>query len=215
MDKEIIYSYLNLPDFEILFGTKTSFVNYDAKNVYENLVPFKNFKDPDTGKELGLVWYSRYRAPTQYYNYILNIIPELKYAKITDLSFQEAVNEENHPNGCMFLPHTDGKRGKFCIHWNYHIGGSDKIKTIWWHESGYPLYREPFSHPNEKWSKGNDISHMSRVAEVIWKENTWGIFRTDILHGVHSIITSRDAFTIGFNEENVFFDIIDKYGIDV
>lgn len=212
MNKDIIHSYLDLPDFKPVYGGKTTDKHYDARNVYAKFCKFTTFPDPDSGKELGLVWYARYVAPEDYKEYIYNLIPELQRVELTDVAFQEAYNEVNHPNGCMFLPHTDGKRGKFCIHWNYDVGGED-VKTIWWHEPGYPLHREPFSHPNEKWTKGNDISHMSRVAEIVWSEKRWGIFRTDILHGVHPVMTSRNAFTVGFDDEDLFFEIIEKYGV--
>lgn len=213
MNDSIMYSYLNLPPLELNWPKITDETFFDAKSLYEGKVPFRTFLDPDTNEEIGLCWYQRKKATSQYYDFAYELIPELKKVELEDVGFQKIINYEEHPNGVIFLPHTDGKRGTHCIHWNLDVGGP-RAKTIWWKEPLQDLVRPPFTHPNNKWLDGNDISHFEKLDEVIWSPKRWGIFRTDILHSVQPVLTCREAFTIGFSNQDLYLEIIEKYGVD-
>ena len=212
MKDNIIYSYLNLPPLELNWPTITDEIHFSASNARSGY-PLKTFTYPGTDEEVGLCWYQRNRATPQYYDFVLELIPELKKVESKDIGFQKIINHEGHPNGVTLLPHTDGTRGTHCIHWNLDLGGP-RVKTIWWKEPFQDLIRPPFTFPNNKWLDGNDISHFEKIDEVIWSSNRWGIFRTDILHSVYPVLTCREAFTVSFSDQNLYLEIIEKYGID-
>lgn len=198
----LIHSYIDLPDFHHIEGTESrTSILYDNSHINTRL---QKTLPSQQGIEMGIISYVRTIADQKYTDYVLSLIPELK-DKIAEIGFQVAANYTNHPNGGQFLPHVDGKRGKFCIHWNFSTGGDDTT-TYWWQEGNQPLIREP----------GTRIANYHQFTEVdkiIWQVERWGIFRTDILHGINPIKTERSAFTIGFNEEELFHYIVEKYGV--
>lgn len=211
MNKDIIHCYLDLPPLELNWPKTTNQTLFDAKNLYDDKVPFTSFLDPDTQEEIGLCWYTRAKASYEYYELAYKLIPELMKVELEDVGFQKVINYKNHPKGVILLPHTDGKRGTHCIHWTIDPGGPE-AKTIWWQEPNQSLTRPSFTHPNNYWADGSDISNFTRLDEIVWEKDQWGIFRTDILHSVHPVIGSREAFCIGFSSQNLYLEIIEKYG---
>jgi hypothetical protein len=199
-----IYSYLNLPDFKEIPNTESfKIVSYDntqelkARNVPNSILnPFN--------VEMGVCGYIRTTADTAYNEYVFSLIPELR-DNITEIGFQKIMNQTKHPNGSQVVPHTDGKRGKFCVHWTLTTGG-ENVTTYWWQEKNQPVVREPWV---LRW-----YPHLVEIDKFVWKQDRWGAFRADIIHNVIPVFSDRIAFTIGFNSEELFYHIIEKYGIE-
>ena len=199
----LIHSYLDLPAFRHLEGTENhNLITQENSQINASLpkrLPTQH------GIEMGIISYVRTIADPKYTDYVLSLIPELKDS-IAEIGFQIGANYTKHPDGSQFLPHTDGKRGKFCIHWNFSTGGDDTT-TYWWQEDNQPLIREP-------WTKRINYHQFTEVDKIVWQAERWGIFRTDILHGINPIRTERGAFNIGFNNEDLFHYIVEKYGVE-
>ena len=198
----LIHTYLNLPDFQPLHGIE-NFANVSWTNDEIKARIPKVIKN-QLGIEMGAVRYARMLAHQDYTAYCVSLIPELEN-NIAEIGFQFQTNDTNHLNGSQLFPHTDGPRGKFCIHWNFTTGSDSDVTTYWWQEKNYPLIRDPFT--------TRFYTDLTEVDRVVWQNNKWGLFRTDILHGVSPIKTSREAFTIGFNDEDLFHHIVEKYGV--
>jgi hypothetical protein len=87
--------------------------------------------------------------------------------------------------------------------------GGENVTTAWWQEKNFPLVRTPRNLSDRVISKDD----LTKVTEVILTKNTWTIFRTDIIHDVKIIQTSRIAFTVGFSDDAIFETIVNKYGM--
>lgn len=219
-----LYSYLNLPDFKPLENERNSDLpsKYGAFgrggiNDSEGLLTDSS---PSTvrifSKEYNHIHYYNTPADKKYIKYMINLIPEIKN-HIVDIRFQEIILKDNHPNGGIMLPHTDSVR-KFVLAWNFTTGGS-KVTTYFYQEEGQPLARDNIQLIGRtgQWRRktyrrnfGNDLHEVDRV---IWLPNTWCIFRSDVLHAIFPVFTSRKAFCVGLEgSENLFYEIMEKYG---
>ena len=198
---KVLYSYLNLPDFNHIPDTKNNeVISYDNSEDLKKIISVMNNY---FGIEMDIAHYKRTLADLKYYDYICSLIPELKN-NISEIGFQTMSNRNNHKNGSQVVPHTDGKRGKFSINWILSSGGNETA-TFWWQEKNYPVIREP-------WVLRR-YDNLMPVDKIIWKENSWGIFRLDVIHSVMPIFSPRCSFTVSFRDEDLFHHIIDKYGI--
>ena len=123
-----LHKYLNLPKFEPIADAKTPDEVITDMKLFNRTVRKMNLKD-DNGRDMPPADYTRNRADDRYYDYILKLIPELE-GHIKEIGFQTIWNSSNHPNGCQLVPHTDLKRGDFCIQWLMTAGG-ESVKTKW------------------------------------------------------------------------------------
>ena len=188
-----IYSYLNLPKFEPK-------VEFDTTNTIFDL-------PADRVRTTGLhnSRYSRYQVHASYRDYAEQLIPELA-GHIRDIGFQQIVNENTDQGPAQLFPHTDGdRRGRHCIQYLFDTGGPNVV-TTWYQEPGFPLYRET----KQQFAS----STLVKVADAVFPKNQWTIFTTAIVHNVQPIHTSRRAFSIGFTNDQLFQQIIEKYGTD-
>ena len=144
----------------------------------------------------------------RYHAYVETLVPELTGA-IRDIGLQHIFNEIKWAQGTLMQPHTDGvDRGRHCLQFLMETGG-ENVTTAWWQEKNFPLVRAPRNLSDRVISKDD----LTKVTEVILTKNTWTIFRTDIIHDVKIIQTSRIAFTVGFSDDAIFETIVNKYGM--
>lgn len=208
---QTLYKYLNLPNFEPITEAKVPDEVITDMKLFNRSVRKMSIVDKE-GNEMPPADYVRARADDKYNDYILNLIPELE-GHIREIGFQSIRNGANHPNGSQLIPHTDMKRGDFCIQWLITTGG-DNVKTRWWKEKDKDLIRPP-------WTPKLDYNDLDLVDEINWVPNHWGIFRTDVIHSVNGVMNERKAFAIGMasvfenNTDILFNKIIEKYGMDL
>lgn len=205
-----IYSYLNLPNFESNLEFDGHHDVITDMKLFNRTVRKLDIKDYNNNS-MPPAEYVRKRADEKYHDYIIRLIPELQ-GQVKEVGFQKMTNATNHPNGSQLIPHTDMKRGDFCIHWIFSTGG-DQVKTCWWQEKGHDLIRPP-------WTNKIDYSNLDLVDEMVWKPERWCIFRTDIIHSVTNIQTERTAFAVGVSgiidvdgNDSLYMKIIEKYGL--
>lgn len=198
----IIHYPLNLPDFQPLVEHRnTHGIAYDNLPLNKNMPATLNSKE---GIERGFAHYIRDLADPVYTDYVKSLIPEIK-DNIMEIGFPFISNATNHPAGSILAPHVDKIRGEFCVIWVIEPGG-ENVETIWWQQEGFPVVREGGL-------KTINYPALNPINRVAWKKNSWGVFRTNILHSVEPITTTRIGFTIGFDGEDNFNRIIEKYGI--
>jgi hypothetical protein len=150
-----------------------------------------------------LARYVRHQLPDCHKSWILQQVPELQHIE-ADWGYQIIDNDQQHNQGVIMTPHTDGDaRGNHVLQYLIDSGGS-QVKTSWWQEDHKPLVREKIVTLNDD---------KTLVAETEFVAGSWSIFRTDILHGVGIITTARRAITVGFNNERLFYQIIRRLGI--
>ena len=199
-----IYQRLNLPNFSPVFGlTKRS-------SLVNRWPPRKSDNSPELydGKYLCYARYARYAVDLRYHAYVETLVPELT-GVIRDIGLQHIFNEIKWPQGTLMQPHTDGMaRGRHCLQFLIETGG-ENVTTAWWQEKNFPLVRTPRNLSDRVISKDD----LTKVTEVTLAKNAWTIFRTDIIHDVKIIQTSRIAFTVGFSDDAIFETIVNKYGI--
>jgi hypothetical protein len=146
--------------------------------------------------------YSRGTLNETYYEYISNLIPELTTDKIVTVGYQKITSLLG--NSTMLHPHTDSRnRGRYCISYLLDSGGDD-VETIWWQENGKDITRDP-------WSHSFNMNDLTMIERTIFPTNCWNIMRTDVLHSVQYITTSRIAISVGFNDEEAYKQILEKY----
>ena len=199
-----IYQRLNLPNFKPVFGltTRDSLVNRWPPGELSNSPELYD------DKYLCYARYARYAIDLRYHAYVETLVPELTGA-IRDIGLQHIFNEIKWAQGTLMQPHTDGvDRGRHCLQFLMETGG-ENVTTAWWQEKNFPLVRTPRNLSDRVISKDD----LTKVTEVIFTKNTWTIFRTDIIHDVKIIQTSRIAFTVGFSDDAIFETIVNKYGM--
>jgi hypothetical protein len=194
-----IYCYLDLP---ISMKPKEEITTAECLFDNETYLEIMNRNDHNG---LTLCRYKRNKVNETFIDDIVLAIPELE-GHIRDVGLQKIYNECSNPAGSIMQPHTDGNaRGTHCIQWLFDSGGTD-VHTTWYTEGMHPTLRPPeigyFSFAN-----------LRPIEDVIFDVNRWVIFRTDIIHSVQTIYSSREALTIGFTNDRVFETIINKYGI--
>jgi hypothetical protein len=203
LENHIIYHYLDLP---ISIGSKEDLITseclYDNKELLEILSHKKHIQSQVT--ELPLARYTRYKIDN-FVEKIISAVPELK-DHIRDVGLQNIYNESLDTRGSKMMPHTDGvARGRHCIQWLFETGGSD-VHTTWYIEDNYTALRYPAI-------AGKDFKNLNVIEDVIFDVKKWAIFKTNIIHSVQTIHTSRKALTIGFSNEQLFDQLIEKYGV--
>ena len=193
-----IYCYLDLP-FPMI--SKEEIITADC--VFDN-APFIDTANHNHNG-LTLCRYKRNKINEKFIDDIVLAVPELE-GHIRDVGLQKIYNECLNPAGSIMQPHTDGNaRGTHCIQWLFDSGGTD-VRTTWYTEELHSTLRSP------------EIGYVSfanlhPIEDVIFDTGRWVIFRTDIVHSVQTIYSSREALTIGFTNDQVFETIINKYGI--
>lgn len=201
---ETIYKYLNLPNFTPVFDLSLGEVRYD-NIVHIDAIP--NELQPN-GEYLCPTRYIRYGVDDRYNEYVVELVPELN-GQIKDIGYQKVFNEKNWPSGAKLFQHTDGiGRGKYCLHYILDTGG-DEVATTWYQEQNNPLIRLP----RKATDKLISMDRLTKIEEVIFSKGRWALFKTNILHSVQVIKTSRISFTIGFNNDLLFHTLVNKYGI--
>lgn len=193
-----IYSYLDLPiPMKLKEEITTGNCLYDNKELLEKLD--YNYKGST------LCRYIRNKVDEQFINDIVLAVPELE-GHIKDVGLQKTYNECLNPAGSILPPHTDGStRGTHCIQWLFDSGGPD-VHTTWYIEDMHTALRNPNIADTRS-------TNLHPIKDVIFDTNRWVIFRTNIIHSVQTIYSSREALTIGFTNDQVFKKIIKKYGI--
>ena len=156
------------------------------------------------GSYLGDITYRRFAASQPYVDWVNTTIPELQGIP-TMMGWQYHTNSTNNPNGAQMIVHSDGIRGIHIISYCFSSGGTD-VTTSWYQEHGFPVHRTPLS-----WCK--DYSRLDELESIVFEENKWAIFRSDVLHNVKIIREPRECFTVGFNNEDVYQAIKAKYGV--
>jgi len=194
----ILHEYLDLPDFDQDLIPTTSVIT-DMK-LFNRSIRKLELTDKNNNI-MPPANYIRTRADDKYYDYMINLIPELD-GHIKEIGIQTMDNNSNSPNGAQLIPHTDLKRGDFCIQWLFKTGGAN---SQWWHETNCDIIRLP-------WTNKLNYDNLNLIDEINWEPNKWGIFRTDVIHSVNNIMTTRQAFAIGIEDHNDLYNrIISKY----
>ena len=197
----ILHEYLNLPNFDQDLMTDDAETITDMK-LFNRSVRNLELTDKDNNI-MPPAKYLRVRADDNYYEYMINLIPEIK-DHIKEIGIQTISNNSNHINGAQLVPHTDLKRGDFCIQYLINNGG-DNVKTQWWHETNHNITRPP-------WTSKLNYNNLNLIDEINWEPNKWGIFRTDVIHSVINVMTTRIAFAVGIEDHDDLYDqIINKY----
>lgn len=201
-----IYCYLDLP---ISITSKDELVTPTPECLFDNkkLLEILSYKKHIQSQLeiLPSARYTRHKVNDQFIKKIISAIPELN-GHIRDVGLQKIYNEFFDTRGSKMMPHTDGvQRGRHCIQWLIDSGGTD-VHTTWYTEDNHTALRSPAI-------SGRDFSNLNVIEDVIFDVKKWTIFRTDIIHSVQTIHTSREALTIGFTNDQVFEEIINKYGI--
>ena len=154
------------------------------------------------GNALSDAEYYRWNTLPELTEWIYDVIPELKDTK-TVIGYQ-LIKKPSNVDKCELHPHTDGEgRGLFCLQYILETGG-DNIETIWWKEHKDSMMRGFWKHC---W----DDSKLEKLMSVQYAPHTWAIMRTDILHSVEYITSSRIAFTIGMYDNDYYTKLIDTY----
>jgi hypothetical protein len=197
----MIFSQLSLlPDLpDYLVGSITSSISNGRLDVPK--------KAPAIIQRDGLIIenaiYSRWALAKEYHIWMFENIPELYKAANPSLGFQSIVPPREGITSLVH-PHTDAlSKGTFSIMYLISPGG-DNVETVFWKENGKELKRDPWSHC---W----DMNKLTEAGKAVFKKGTWNIFRTDILHSVQNVTSSRIALTVAFTEEELFFKIMEKY----
>ena len=197
--KPVYYKYLDLPDFVPAFGLAPGELIYD-----NNIFPHSTWPQAD-GTILHSCRVTRHTVDVRYQEYVELLVPELT-GQTKDIGLQKIFNEVQWSEGVQLVAHTDGRRrGRYCLQYIFETGG-DTVATTWWQEPGRPLVRPP-TVPIQ------DRSTLIKLDEVIFDKAKWAVFRTDIIHSVQPIHTSRTAFAIGFDSDDVFDAIVTRYGV--
>ncbi len=191
---------LNLPKFEPLYG-----INLDECFFFNAPTSDREIIQLD-GSKLGVANYCRYVADSRYYQYVENLIPELKN-HIRNIAFQQAKNFHNHPNGAEMPVHTDGTRGNYSIQFLIESGGPH-VQTTWYQEKGMEVIRQPSIGHRKLHALHEDLIE---IESTIYENNKWGLLVGNVLHGVKGIQTTRTAFVIGFNGKDLYDKILQKY----
>ena len=205
-----IYKYLNLPKInktidlspgELLF-INTQFIKLMKSKLFD---PNCNYSE--------IALYTRHTLSEETQNKLSKILPVELQGFIRDVGLQQISNSTNSPEGTYMRPHIDGnKRGKHCLQYLLNTGGTD-VTTTWYKENNYSIVRPP-SATDSRDITVVKLDSLTKVEEVIFDLNRWSIFRTDIIHGVEPILTTRRAISIGFTNQELFDTLISKYGID-
>jgi hypothetical protein len=203
-----IYQRLDLPDFSPVFGLENPTSTVLSWPIPGTPSFTANVPELHNGKYLCYARYNRHVLDSRYYAYVENLIPELA-GHIVSIGLQTIFNAIGCADGVRMLPHTDGAaRGRHCLHFIIEPGG-ENVTTTWYQEKNFPLVRQPRV-PTDKLVT---MHNLDKITDVTFIKNTWGIFRTDIIHDVKIIQTSRIAFTVGFSDDAIFETIVNKYGI--
>ena len=205
-----IYKYLNLPKIDDTFDLSpgellfinTAFMEIMKSNIFDKNINYN---------EIAL--YTRHTLSEETQNKLLKILPVELQGSIRDCGLQQLSNSKNSPEGTYMRPHIDGnKRGRHCLQYLLDTGGTD-VTTTWYKENNYSIVRPP-SVTDFRDITVVKLDSLIKVEEVIFDINRWSIFRTDIIHGVEPILTTRRAISIGFTNQELFDTLISKYGID-
>jgi hypothetical protein len=195
----IIYCYLDLP---ITIRPQEEITT--SERLYDNEKLLGRFKHTNTS-ELSLCRYTRDKINDKFIGEIVSAVPELD-GYIRDVGMQKIYNEDLNPAGSLMIPHTDGiPRGRHCIQWLFNSGGPD-VHTTWYIEDDHTAIRSPGL-------VDTNFSNLCPIEDVIFDTSRWTIFKTDIIHSVQTIYTSREALTIGFTNDQLFEKIINKYRV--
>jgi hypothetical protein len=190
------YSFINLPPLPIKLIKNAPLSTINPMGKRSNL----NVKQVD-GSEIPDAVYRRYELPENYTTWVKDNIPELKNETIV-VGYQTIDNLEHRYS--QLHPHTDGLgRGTYCINYIFELGGVD-VKTSWWQEKNEEIVRTPWSHLF-------DLNKLIKLDEVVFSLKRWHIIRADILHSVQTLTSTRKAFTVGFNNFEIYEEIIKKY----
>jgi hypothetical protein len=110
-------------------------------------------------------------------------------------------------DGGSFTPHTDGGPRRYIINYLIDAGGPE-VKTQFFEEPGYGLYREgpalqlPIT------------GHLKLVRSIVAPEGSWMALFGKVLHAVVDIKSPRIQFSISFSAEE-FKNVKEKHGIDL
>lgn len=199
-----IYSqYLNLPQLDLSHDIG------DASNFQHRYLaqPEAKIRQLD-GTYLGCTTYIRHTASQYYIDKFFELIPELK-GLTGDIGWQIHENSLNLDSGVQMTVHTDGPRGPFVISYMIEKGG-DNIITRWYQEHGQPIERAP----KIGFTKDQiPYENLTELESIEIELNRWILFRSDILHDVKPIMTRRKCFTVGFFDKDLYFYLVEKYGI--
>lgn len=154
------------------------------------------------GSEQAASGYHRVEGFKEHYDWVYENIPELK-GHLNEVGFQVIDNKHHHPNGATFAIHTDGVRGQHVIAFNLDVGGPN-VPTRWYHEHDQPLVRP-------QGTKRISLRNLDQLTEVVFMPGVWCMLRANILHTVHSVLTERIAFTIGFSNYELYQELAKKY----
>jgi len=202
---------------------------FSANSAKNGEIAFRRIVPPNTGfniKQLdgtvqSITSYERDLVNMESRLWLLSIVPELK-GHIRELSIQTITNNET-TNMLAQLPiHSDGKRNESCLSFFYDTGGDD-VYTAWWQEEGYDIYHNPHTYnehgknvkldaqPNPQ-SYKLDLNGLTEITRTVMKSNSWALLKTNVLHSVHNVKTSRIALSAMFTNPEVAEIIIQKYG---
>jgi hypothetical protein len=192
--------YLDLPPFEIDNSLPDP---YSEPIQYEYGIGEHRKVLLDDFKKKSVAHYIRYFANTEYVKKFFKLVPEL-VGSVQQIGFQSVDNYWNDPEGSIFLPHTDGARGKYVISYNIDMGGSE-VKTIWYREKWMPSERDGkiYHYTTE---------NLEFLTSVIFKPG-WNIIKANVIHSIYPIFSPRRAFTVSFSREDLFEQIINKYAM--
>ena len=207
--KKIFSQYLDLPKLELKWPKG------DPENVlFAYYTPHDRELQQHDGTYIGVVSYVRWQAADEYVNWFYNIVPELK-GHVNQIGWQYHLNLQNHPNGVQHTPHTDGPRGQHVIQFLLDAGGPSPI-TKWYQEPGHPIERLPKygSSTTEETAKlVKNYLNLIELESIQFEVNRWSMMRADILHSVYPVMTTRESFTVGFSNQELYEYIGEKYGV--
>ena len=102
-----------------------------------------------------------------------------------------------HSDNGRMIVHTDRDRR---VALNYIIdAGGDNVITNWYQEEGMPVFRERKVGGQAGPGKV-DYEKLTLLDSTVFKERTWGMIHTDILHDVININSTRRILSFGFDD---------------
>ena len=201
-----LYSYLDLPKFEYIDDAPSGEIRFHRPSG-----PITLF-----GRERLLANYYREAAHPKYYDYVYNLIPEMN-GHVKEISFQYSINDNEYAEGVILGPHTDGLRGAFCVAYNISVGGPN-VTTYWYKlKDKEELVQSPVTLVGRTGQYTRQYGQfynqdLEVIDNVVWEEKRWCMFRSDVIHNIETVYDKRLSFSIGFDSEKIFYEIMEKYG---
>jgi hypothetical protein len=179
----MFYKILNLPKIP------NNLVNFDqpvmrSGDMSQGRPYFKQ------GKQISSAYFTKIEASEQLKDWIVDLIPGVS----KDMIYLQSLTN----GGDTLLIHSDILR-TFALNYIVDTGG-DQVTTSWYQEKGHPLsrYKDPALHGlGQSDTKIVHYADCEVLEQVCFKKNQWTLIRTDVLHDVDHMTSTRSAVSIG------------------